>query len=54
MRLNPDSAWSRMPRWKKRIYCFITYLAAACMSICEPEGTDHAMLESLREQFLED
>jgi hypothetical protein len=45
--------WHAMPRWKKKLSGFFSYLAAAIFALFNPESTDRAMYEILAEQFNE-
>lgn len=54
MKLNPDNKWAQMPRWRKRISGFYTYMLFAFLALWEPEAVDIVMLKNLKEQFIDD
>ena len=53
-RLNHDNKWARMPRWRKRVAGFFCYMAFAFLALWQPEAVDIVMMETIKEQFIED
>jgi len=54
-KINPDSTWAKLPRWKKRIEGFKCYIVAAFASVFTyPEVVDSVMLKELKRNFLDE
>lgn len=47
------SQWRAMPRWKKRLQGFASYLLCAFVALFAPEKVDRAMYLALHSQFEE-
>lgn len=46
-----DSKWRNLPRWRKRIDGFFTYLVCAFYSLKDPEAVDMVLFKELNSQF---
>jgi len=51
--LNPENEWVNLPRWKKKLRGFASYVTVAFMSLWAPEATDMVMYCDLKSQFIE-
>jgi hypothetical protein len=50
-RINWNSKWAKMPRWKKRLAGVSCYFIAMIVSIWNPELIDFTMYNTLSKQF---
>jgi hypothetical protein len=51
MIFNPENAWVRLPRWRKRLRGFSSYLLLAFASLWNPEVVDWVLYNDLKKEF---
>jgi len=51
---NSGNAWVILPRWKKRLHGFASYIMLAFLALWQPEIVDWVLYNDLKNEFLED